>query len=182
MATSDLHAQAATVRADLTRLEADLKALLTTVGGGIGAAIHGRVAEPLKALSGHVEPLLNLLGAASGPAAPAKRGPGRPRKDAPAPAAVKRGPGRPRKDAIVAAAPAPAAAPKKKRPGGRGRKANLTADAIQAALKQTGGVKSRAADVLGVSQPTLYNYLKALGLGAKKKAGGRPAKMAKKAK
>ena len=59
---------------------------------------------------------------------------------------VKRGPGRPRKATVTTAAPLKS---NKQATGGRGTKANLTADAIQAALKQTGGVKSRAADVLG---------------------------------
>ncbi len=168
MPTTQLHQQASAVRADLSRLESSLKALLTTVGGSIGSAVNSRVAAPLETLAGHLEPLLNLLGAGG----------------TPTPAPLRRGPGRPRKDASAAPVAAPTA-PKKKRRGGRGRKANLTAEAIQAALKQSNGNKSAAARALGVSQPTFYKYLGAAkastdggkaGKPAKAKKGGRKAK------
>ena len=160
MPTPNLAKQAHAVRTGLAQLERNLEELLGSVGGSIGSALSNRVAEPLKALSGHVNPLLALLGtgAVVGAVVAARRGPGRPRKDAVAPAPAKRGPGRPRKDATPVTAPA--AAPKKKRRGGRGRKANLTADAIQAALKASGGNKSAAARALGVSQPTFYKYFR----------------------
>lgn len=134
MATNDLAKQAEVVRADIARLETDLKALLNTVGGAIGKAISDRVNGPLSTISSHVDPLLSLLGAAS--AAPARRGPGRPKKEE-------------------------GAAPKRRnrRRGGRGRKVNLTPEAIQNALKQTDGNKSAAARALAVSLPTFYKYL-----------------------
>lgn len=132
MPTSQLAKQADAVRADIARLEADLKKLLNTVGGAVGTAISGRISEPMKSISAHIDPLLNMLGAAS---APMKRGPGIPKK-------------------------AQGDAPKRRgRRGGRRKKANLTPEAIADALKQTGGNKSAAARALGVSQPTFYKYL-----------------------
>ncbi len=178
MPTPNLAKQAHAVRIGLIQLERNLEDLLGSVGGSIGSALSDRVAEPLKALSGHVNPLLALLGTGAVVTAvvAARRGPGRPRKDLAAPVPLKRGPGRPRKDATVAAAPAPAVAPKarKRRRGGRGRRANLSSEAIQAALKASGGNKSAAARALGVSGPTLYKYLGArrVGAGAKAKKGG----------
>ncbi len=172
MPTPNLAKQAHAVRIGLIQLERNLEDLLGSVGGSIGSALSDRVGEPLKALSGHVNPLLALLGtgAVVATVVAARRSPGRPPKDAAAPAPAKRGPGRPRKEASVAAAPAPVEAPKprKRRVGGRGRKANLTAEAIQAALKASGGNKSAAARALGVSQPTFYKYLGAA-RGKKKK-------------
>jgi DNA-binding NtrC family response regulator len=138
MPATTLAKQAETVRADILRLEADLKALLSSVGGAIGASISTRVSEQLTALAVHVEPLLALLGSAG---APARRGPGRPRSNA-APEAPKR---------------------RGRRRGGRGRKVNLSAETIDAALKETGGNKSAAAKLLKVSQPTFYKYLGAAG-------------------
>ncbi len=137
MPTTELAHQADAVRADLARLQGDLETLLTSVGGAIGTAISRRVGEPVEAIRRQLQPLLNLLGAHTAPAAPVKRGPGRPPKSA----------GR--------SAPKTAA----KRRGGRGRKANLTPDAIQAALEESKGNKSAAARALGVSQPTFYRYL-----------------------
>lgn len=155
MPTIDLAKQADAVRADLARLESDLKALLSSVGGSIGHAISARVSEPLKAISGHIDPLLALLGAHVPAVAPEKRGPGRPKKEA-APAAE-------------------APAPRKTRRGGRGRKANLTAEKIKEALDQTGGNRAAAGKLLKVSAPTFYKYLTAFGLGEVKKKGGAAA-------
>lgn len=44
--------------------------------------------------------------------------------------------------------------------GGRGRKLNLTAEQIQDALKRASGVKTRAAEILGVSMPTFNKYFR----------------------
>ncbi len=80
MPTNELAKQADAVRADIAKLEADLKTLLHTIGGAVGAAVSGRIREPMQAISAHVEPLLNMLGAAAGDApVPFKRGPGRPK-------------------------------------------------------------------------------------------------------
>ncbi len=153
MSTTDLAKQAEAVRTDLVRRESDLRELLTSVGGSIGHAISARVAEPLKTVSSHIEPLLALLGAHTQ-----------------APAAPKRGPGRPKKEA--AAAPE-APSTRKARRGGRGRKANLTAEKIQEALDQTGGNRAAAGKLLKVSAPTFYKYLTAFGIGeVKKKPAG----------
>lgn len=132
MPTPELAKQAEAVRADIARLDADLKTLLNTVGGAVAAAITRRVNEPMQSLSSHIGPLLNMLGAAS---APMKRGPGRPSREE----RETRTRGGTR--------------------GGRGNKANLTPEAIAAALDQTGGNKAAAARLLGVSQPTFYKYL-----------------------
>ncbi|MBK7972665.1 MAG: hypothetical protein IPK07_05090 [Deltaproteobacteria bacterium] len=155
MPTTAIAKQADTVRADLVRLEADLKTLLNSVGGAIGAAISERVSGPLSTITSHVDPLLSLLGAAAGEVSePFRRGPGRPKRDV------------------------SEAAPKKsgRRRGGRGKKANLTAEAIQNALKETNGNKSAAARLLKVSQPTFYKYLVA----AEGSAPASPPKAAKK--
>ncbi len=138
MPTPELARQADAVRADLARLEGDVMALLALVGGAIGSAIGDRVNEPMKAIASYLEPLLKLLGAHTASAAPTKLGPGRPPKAATAPA------------------------PRKSRRGGRGKKANLTPEAIQAALRASGGNKSAAARGLGVSQPTFYKHLRAM--------------------
>lgn len=136
MPTAQLSKQAEVVRTDLARLEADVRTLLTSVGGAIGGSISGRVNESLNAVASHLDPLLALLGST---AATSKRGPGRPKL-------------------------ADGESPKKRgrRRGGRGRKVNLTAEAIQDALKESGGNKTAAAKALGVSQPTFYKYLGAL--------------------
>ena len=134
MPTNDLAKKAEVVRADIARLETDLKALLNTVGGAIGAAISERVSGPLGSITSHIDPLLNLLGAAA--AAPVRRGPGRPKK-------------------------VETEEPKRRgrRRGGRGRRVNLTPEQIQEALAAANGNKSAAARALGVSQPTFYKYL-----------------------
>ena len=157
MPTTDLHAQATTVLTTLKKLDGELNDLLTSIGGAVGSTMRDRMGDRLKVIATHLEPLLNLLGG------------GR----TPIPAPVRRGPGRPRK--VDGAAPSPA--PKRRRRGGRGRRANLTIESITAALTKTGGNKSAAARELGVSQPTFYNYLNALGMGAKDRA-----KAAKKSK
>lgn len=155
MPTPELAKQAEAVRADIARLEADLKTLLNTIGGAVGAAVSGRISEPMRNISAHIEPLLNMLGTTS---APMKRGPGRPKK-------------------------AEGEAPKRQgRRGGRGKKVNLTPEAIADALKQTGGNKTAAAKLLSVSQPTLYKYLGAAAAQQPKPAEKKAATAPKKAK
>lgn len=151
MPTNDLAKQAEVVRADIARLEADLKTLLNTVGGAIGAAISDRVHGPLSMISSHVDPLLSLLGAAA--QVPVKRGPGRPKKEE-------------------------GEEPKRRarRRGGRGRKVNLSPEAIQDALKQNAGNKSAAARTLGVSLPTFYKYLNTAAPEAAPKSSPAPKK------
>lgn len=137
MPTPELAKHADTVRADIARLEADLKALFDTIGGAIGAAVSRRVNEPMRNVSAYINPLLNMLATPGDVPVPFKRGPGRP-KNAVGEAPKRRG-----------------------RRGGRRTKSNLTPEAIQDALRQTGGNKSAAAKALGVSQPTFYKYLAA---------------------
>lgn len=137
MPTPQLAKQAEAVRADLVRLEADLKTLLNSVGGAIGDAISARINGPLSSIASHIEPLLSLLGAT--PSATIRRGPGRPKKvDG---AATKRRGGR---------------------GAGRGKKVNLTPEVLREALQKTGGNKTAAAKALGVSQPTFYKYWRAV--------------------
>ena len=84
--------------------------------------------------------------------------------------------------------------PKKKSKGGRGRKADLTKAKIQDAMSRADGIKTKAADLLGVTAVTLRKYEVALGLAepakkapakkkaaAKKKTTGKKKAAAKKA-
>lgn len=132
MPTPELAKQASTVRADLARLEADLKLLLDTIGGAVGSAVRRRLDAPLASLSSDLDPLLTMLGASSLPTQLSPE---------------------------VKKSESDAAKPRGRR-GGRRTKANLTPAAIADALKQTRGNKSAAARVLGVSQPTFFKYLK----------------------
>ncbi len=58
-----------------------------------------------------------------------------------------------------------------RRRGGRGVRVELSAEQLQAALAQAKGVKSRAAEILGVSAPTFYKKLAAAGLAESPKRG-----------
>jgi DNA-binding NtrC family response regulator len=71
--------------------------------------------------------------------------------------------------AAPAPAPAPASAPALPRgalliPQGQRNLAEVEALLIRAALDETGGQKSKAADLLGINRTTLYNKLRELNL------------------
>jgi hypothetical protein len=118
--------------------------------------------------SAALEAVQSALGGPS--AAPAKRGPGRPRKDATAAAPVKRGPGRPRKDATAAAPAATAAAPVKA--AAPLAKAAAPAPAAAPAAKATPAAKpvkpskrkkgqKRTPEELAAVQASLESYVRA---------------------
>lgn len=150
MSIHDSKRISAAIQEDLDRLTGHVSDLIATVGGSIGHAVGGRIEQSLESARRHLDPLITLLGGIEGDVGHAKRGTGRPRKDA------------------TASAPAPRG---RRRRGGRGRRANLTAEQIQDALKQANGIKARAARLLSVSSMTFDKYLKATSVPVPTKRG-----------
>ena len=125
------------VERDLKRLVKNARKLAEGLGQDLGGVFDVAVQRRLEEAERLLAPLANILrlgSTGSGAASPR-----------PAP---KRRAGR----------PAPAA---RKSRGGRGRKLNLTAEQIQDALKRASGIKTKAAELLGVSMPTFNKYFRA---------------------
>ncbi len=118
------------------------------------ADVQRRIHDSALALSPMVE-LLSALGGLGGKAKPGRK-PGRPKGSG--------------------AKPGPK--PGRRKRGRRGVRVVLSAEQLNAAMSEAKGVKTRAADILGVSVPTLNKKLGEAGVAAKKR--GRPGRPKKK--
>lgn len=130
---------------NLNRFEQDLGRLVKSaqkLAGGLGKDLGGVfdvvIQRRLEEANRLFAPLASILRLGGHSGESAGGAPSRPSKAA-KPAARKRG---------------------KKGRGGRGRKLNLSADSIKSAMAQANGVKTKAAEILGVSIPTFNKYFR----------------------
>lgn len=129
---------------------------------------YNRLQEAASALAG--------VSTATATAAPARRGPGRPRKTATRATATRRRPGRPRKTAAATATTAAAAAPARRtgrKPGRRKGSGTRAAQALTFVKGQPGITIPELAAKMGIKQNYLYRVLPGLEQEKKIKKQGR---------
>ncbi len=155
------------LKADLERVAQSTRRVIQALGGDVGNLVERELLQGMERAQSIIGSLGELYGASKAAVSSAPRGkPGRPKGSGRKPGRPKgsgRKPGRPKgsgkgKGKAVSKPAAPAKG-KKARRGVRGVSANLSAAELQAALKKTGGVKSRAAKGLGVTITTFNKYL-----------------------